>query len=134
MNDRVNRDSERHFEARTKAVFRAAEQALDPEIRERLGAARAAAVEAAGRSVHAPWHTGHRRWLAPLAAAVVTAAVLVLLPERTVDDPPPRVAAESDAIGSDLDLLLAADSLSMYEDLEFYAVLEYLDDDDAGSG
>jgi len=134
MADTGNDQAERDFNARARTVFRAAEQALEPEVRTRLGAARAVAVEAAGTGARTPWHAGHHRWLAPVAAAVIVAAVLVLLPQPTVDDPTPSVAVESEAYVSDLDLLLAADSWSLYEDLEFYAVLEYLDDDDAGSG
>ncbi len=134
MADTGNDQAERDFNARARTVFRAAEQALGPEIRDRLSVARAAAVEAARAGTHNRWHAGHHHWLAPVAAAVIVAAVLVLLPQRTVDDPTPSVAVESEAYVSDLDLLLAADSWSLYEDLEFYTVLEYLDDDDAGSG
>jgi len=134
----LDREAQRRFEARAKALFRREEQTLDASTRERLHEARKRAVEVARARQHAPasnagpWRV---RWLAPAAAAAVIAALVLALPERGSEELPARAAQLEQIEPTDLEVLLAAESWSLYEELEFYAALDHLDDDlDSGSG
>jgi hypothetical protein len=111
-------DTERAFEARTKAAFDASVEALDAATRARLTQARVRALEA----LSAPRGSVRQaRWLVPAgaAAAAALAAWLVLV------GPGERAAEPLQAAAlSDLEVLLAEEALEMIEDLDFYAWLE----------
>lgn len=112
------RDTERAFEARTKAAFDASVDALDAATRSRLTRARVRALE----TLSAPRASKrHVRWLVPAgaAAAAAFAAWLVLVSPRERAAEPLQAAALSD-----LEVLLAEEALEMIEELEFYAWLE----------
>lgn len=99
-----------------KKLFDESVDALDAETLSKLNRGRHAAL--------AELDTGRAqlmRW-APAAgvAAAVVVAVMLALPQTTVDTALPA---------TDMDILLGEDSIEMLEDLEFYAWLDMQDGD-----
>ena len=99
-----------------KKLFDESVDALDAETLSKLNRGRHAAL--------AELHTGRVQWTrwAPAAgvAAAVVVAVLLALPQTTVDTTLPA---------TDMDILLGEDSIEMLEDLEFYAWLDMQEGD-----
>jgi hypothetical protein len=116
MDDRSDND-ERLLE-RSKRDFDAAVEATDAAAALRLRAARARALEHAGR---AAWSVPPRLWV-PVAAAAGLAAIL-LVPR--IDSVGGNDGRELDTIAAvDLDLLLGEEEIEMFAELEFYEWLE----------
>jgi hypothetical protein len=99
-----------------KKLFDESVDALDAEALSKLNRGRHEAL--------AELHAGRVRWArwAPAAgvAAAVVVAVMLALPQTTVDTTLPA---------TDMDILLGEDSIEMLEDLEFYAWLDMQEGD-----
>lgn len=112
---------------RARRLFREADGGLDSDTRVALAQARRRAVDAA---------VDRRRRRTPFALAAVAAGAgaLALTGVLTgvwpVGSPvPSQEAPVAQAGPSDLELLLAADSWAMYEELEFFLLLDALEDE-----
>jgi hypothetical protein len=112
-----NSDQEAAFGRAAGEMLRRGADEIDAATASRLNRARQAALaELPGRR--------RRSWFLPaLSTAGVAALALGLWFGRGAEPVGPVAPAAVEAAG-DLDLLLAADSLEMYEDLEFYAWLD----------
>lgn len=108
-------DSQTSFERRAQALFDRSVEQLDARTRSRLTRARNAALEEARK------HAGVRRWFfrptGALAAASLAALALVLW--RGQQAPQPRTAS-----ADELEIVVAAESFEMLENVEFYAWLD----------
>ncbi len=110
---RFERDAREHLRRRA--------QALTPALRSELARRRRLAVEAAGSP---------RRlslWL-PAGVAAATAAVAMLVMLERPSAPGPAVVAFDDG-AEDMEIVLAEESLELYEELEFF---NWLSSRDAG--
>lgn len=123
MNEPNDNGADKQFEEQAKALFDDSVERLDAATLSRLNQGRHAALESlhGGRS-SAVWG----RWV-PLtgvaAAALVT--VMVMRGPDAVDLPTESVA--------DFEILLDGESLEMFEDLEFYSLLEEIDQEANGN-
>ncbi len=108
--------SDDRFERDAKALFDASVEELDAATLSRLNRGRHRALDEL-RSPRANW----MRWApaAGVAAAVVIAVMLTMRQPVEVDVMPASV--------TDMEILLGEESIEMLEDLEFYAVIEMLE-------
>jgi hypothetical protein len=106
-----NRNDDAAFIARLKSVLDRSAGALDAPTRVRLQAARRRALEQAPVA-----RAFTPRWLVPAGAAAVLAVVAVLGLWWLPASAPPPIAANLE----DAELLFAADSLELYQNLDFY--------------
>ena len=126
--DQTPRDSDQHearakLEERASALLQDSAERLDGRTRSRLTQARNAALDAAN-------HGQNIRWL-PLGAttAVAVLAVLVTLNSfrQSVD---PIVAEIALSPAEEIEIVTAEDSLEFYRDVEFYAWLDSVLEDE----
>lgn len=121
-------DSE--FIDKARQVFDDSVRGLDGATRSRLAQARAAAIEAAAGNRAEPWLAGIR--LMPVGAVAALLAAVIWYGASA------PVAIESPSMISDLDLLLEAEDLDLFDELEFYAWLseqpEMADSDEEADG
>lgn len=110
--------SDEKFAREAKALFDSSVEELDAATLSTLNRSRHRALEELG-SRHANW----MRW-APAAgvAAAVLVAVMVTLPGPGDVDLLPETA-------TDMEILLGEDSIEMLEDLEFYALIDLLEEE-----
>lgn len=112
------------FEQRAQGVLRECAEQLDGATRSRLTQARHAALDAIKQRQSKPW-----MWLMPAAtgaaAAAVLAVVLLMDPARQQSD---RTAFDP---VDEFEILAAEDSLEFYRDVEFYAWLDTVLDEQA---
>lgn len=112
-----------NFAQRAQALLQSSAEHLDGATRSRLTQARHAAVDVSKR--------GRRKngyWLMPatgVAAAAVIAVMLSLNPSRQTEQI--AVAAQVD----ELEIVTAEDSLEFYRDVEFYAWLDTVIDEES---
>ncbi len=114
--------SDDKFVSEAKALFDDSVDGLDAATLSTLNRSRHRALEAAGGH-----HPALLRWVPVTGAAVaVLVAVMVIEPgPASVDTLPAGV--------DDMEILLGEDSIEMLEDLEFYAAIDALvQDDDVG--
>jgi hypothetical protein len=112
-------DGDEHFARMAGELLRRSADDIDAATASRLNRARQAALAAM------PGRRPGRAWLLPaLSTAAVGALAVGLWLNRSPDPGPPAGPAPAVESAADLDLLLAADSLEMLEDLEFYAWLD----------
>ena len=111
----ATRPGDDQFSSTAGRMLRDSADELDASTAARLERGRQLALEESGRR-----RAGPASWLPALATAAV-AVLAVALWVSQEQTPAPPVAAESAA---DMDLLLAADSLEMLEDLDFYTWLD----------
>jgi hypothetical protein len=111
--------SDDKFVKEAKALFDDSVDGLDATTLSTLNRSRHRALEAAGGH-----HPARLRWVPVTGAAVaVLVAVMVIEPGPTsVDTLPAGV--------DDMEILLGEDSIEMLEDLEFYAAIDALEQDD----
>lgn len=116
------------FAERARQALDASVDDLDELTIARLNAARARAVDAAGRSRWFGVVDGARRWagLGAVACTVLVASVVVLLPEHS--GTAPDAAYTSTAQGSATAAPLDTEELEMVSELDF---LLWLDESDA---
>lgn len=116
MNDKAN--NEPVVDA-AKELFDDSVDSLDAATLSRLNQGRQRALEEiAEPGVRIPWG----RWLpAAGVAAVAVMAVMVMRGPVGVE------AVDSAVTATDFEMLLEADSLELFEDLEFYSLLEEVD-------
>ena len=112
--------------ARTASeLLRRSAEDLDGATASRLNRARQAALE------QLPQRRRTSRWLVPaLSTAAVSALAVGLWLNPGVDRELPVQSSTAALSADDMDLLLADDSLEMFEDLEFYAWLDAERSDD----
>lgn len=115
------------FEQRAQAMLQESAEQLDGATRSRLTQARHSALEVVKQRQSKPW-----MWLMPAtgaAAAAVLAVVLVMNPARQQVE---QAALEP---VDEFEILAAEDSLEFYRDVEFYAWLDtVLDEEVAREG
>jgi Protein of unknown function (DUF3619) len=104
------------FARKAREVFLASTDRLDPEVLDRLRAARARAVEAVGQP--ARWQMQDWRLPAGVAALVTVAVLGGLLWMGGANTPAPGSAFSN--ANSDAPLMMANDNLDMYADMDFY--------------
>ena len=109
------------FEQRAQVVLQESAEQLDGATRSRLTQARHAALEVIRQRRSKPW-----MWLMP-AAGVAAAAVLTVM--LVVN--PARQRLEPAAAVDEFEILAAEDSLEFYRDVEFYAWLDTVLDEEA---
>lgn len=121
MNDPANKEP---ISDRAKALFDDSVERLDAATLSRLNQGRHLALEELNRGV-----VGARlgRWLP--ATGVAVAAILAIMVMR---GPADVDVIEVDVSASDFEMLLEAESLELFEDLEFYSLLDELDSEIAG--
>ena len=109
-------ESDEKFAREAKALFDSSVDELDAATLSTLNRSRYRALEELG-SQHANW----MRWApaAGVAAAVVVAVMLAVPRPGDVDVLPASV--------TDMEILLGEDSLEMFEDLEFYTLIDLLE-------
>ncbi len=123
MNEPSDNRADKRFAEQAKAKFDDSVERLDAAALSRLNQSRHAALEAlhGGRSA-AIWG----RWVPATgvaAAAIVT--VMVMRGPEAVDLPTESV--------TDFEILLEGESLEMFEDLEFYSLVEVIDQEANGN-
>jgi hypothetical protein len=110
-------ESDERFAQDARALFVASVDELDGATLSRLNQGRNRALD----ELRAP-HTRWMRWApAAGAAAAVALAVMVYVPGPEVEVMPATV--------TDMDILLGEESIEMFEDLEFYALVDMLEND-----
>ena len=116
------------FEARAQTVLRESAERLDGRTRSRLTQARYAALEAAKSPRVSTW-----KWAMPAvgatAAAVVAVVVLTVNPARQ----PTTQLAAIDSVDT-LEIITAEDSLEFYRDMDFYAWVDTVLDEEEHRG
>jgi hypothetical protein len=112
------------LEERAQGLLRASAEQLDGTTRSRLTQARHAALAASQQHQDKGWS-----WLMPAAGAAAAAIVAVVLLNRPQEvAPAEQVAATVEA--DELDIVTSEDSLEFYRDVEFYAWLETVMDEE----
>lgn len=110
-------ESNDKFVEDARALFDASVEKLDGATLSRLNQGRNRALD--------ELRTPHRHWMrwAPAAgaAAAVALAVMVYMPGPEVEVMPTTV--------TDFEILLGEESIEMFEDLEFYALVDMLEND-----
>ena len=114
----IMKKSDDKFVQEAKVLFDQSVDRLDAAALSRLNRSRQRALE----EVRKP-QVGWMRW-APVSGAVVALLAVILLtqPGTGVDEPPPAVV--------DMDIVLGGENIEMLEDLEFYAWIDALEQDD----
>lgn len=116
---RPAREGDERFAKTAGELLRRSAEDLDAATASRLNRARQAALG------EMPGRRRGSGWLVPaLSTAAVGALAVGLWLNRGPDGDLPAAATPAVASAADMDLLLAADSLEMLEDLEFYAWLD----------
>jgi ferric-dicitrate binding protein FerR (iron transport regulator) len=118
MNKRTDIHSDDAFVDKAKQLFDESVEALDGETRSKLNRGRQAALAELGSS-RRPWI----QWAPAGGVAVAAVAALLVWSGGTQID-----ALDAPEVASDMEILLAEDSLEMLEDLEFYSWID-LDDE-----
>ncbi len=108
------------FEKDIRKTLDAGAGRIDQRTRDELARRRRAALDAAGPG------SFRTRWL-PAGAAAAALVVGVMLVTGTPDRTGLPVAAD-DSEEQDMEILLAEESLELYEELEFYAWLDTVGD------
>jgi hypothetical protein len=111
------------FEQRAQAALQASAESLDGATRSRLTQARHAALDAVKQRQSGTW-----RWLMPATGGVAAAVFAVMIAINS----PHRDAAQLAVAGTvdDMEILTAEDSLEFYRDVDFYAWLDSVLDDE----
>jgi hypothetical protein len=111
------------IEDRAKTLFDDSVERLDAATLSRLNQGRQKALDELRRAENT---VSWGRWLPAVGvAAVAVVTVLVMRgPVDVVDDP---------VTASDFEMLIEADSLEMFEDLEFYSLLDEVDPETNGN-
>jgi len=111
------------IEDRAKTLFDDSVERLDAATLSRLNQGRQKALDELRRAENT---VSWGRWLPAVGvAAVAVVTVLVMRgPVDVVDDP---------VTASDFEMLIEADSLEMFEDLEFYSLLDEVDAETNGN-
>lgn len=117
-------DSGRQFEKQAKALFDESVDELDAAALSRLNRGRNRALEELRRPAIAHWG----RW-APAAGVAAAAAVAVVV----MNGPDGEAPGGAPVTASDFEMLLEADSLEMLEELEFFTLLDAVDEDTGGN-
>jgi hypothetical protein len=116
---RAGREGDEEFAKTAGQLLRRSAEDIDAATASRLNRARQAALGEMSRPRPAS------AWLVPaLSTAAVGALAVGLWLNRGADPGLPAAPAPAIESAADMDLLLAADSLEMLEDLEFYAWLD----------
>jgi len=126
MNERLNSDA--RWLERTKHDFDAAVEATDVAVAASLRAARARALDDAGRH---SWRVPATLWLPAVAIAGLAAVVLVPRIDSVGPGEPRDIGTVAAA---DLELLLGEEEFDMFAELEFYEWLEMQDGPAADDG
>jgi hypothetical protein len=113
----------REFSDKAKELFDGSVDRLDAATLSRLNQGRHAALEELQRPALASWG----RW-APAAGVAAAAVIAVVMMNGTSV----TVPASEPVTASDFEMLLEADSLEMLEDLEFFSLLDAVDDETSG--
>ena len=111
------------IEDRAKTLFDDSVERLDAATLSRLNQGRQKALDELRRAEH----TVSWGWWLPAVGVAAVAVVTVLVmrgPVDVVDDP---------VTASDFEMLIEADSLEMFEDLEFYSLLDEVDPETNGN-
>jgi len=110
------------FEQRAQAVLQDSAEQLDGATRSRLTQARHAALEVAKQRQAKPW-----LWLMPVTGAAAAAVLAVVLLVN-----PASQSIDQAAFGpvDELEIIAAEDSLEFYRDVEFYAWLDSVLDEE----
>ena len=114
----MNTPNDKRLQEQAKTLFDESVDELDAATLSRLNRARQAALaEVPGKRAAQPWV----RWMPAtgMAAAAVVAVVMLR-------GPAPQDAAVVPA-ATDFELLVGEDSLEMFEELEFYSLLDSLE-------
>ncbi len=125
MTNPDSNDGNDDFVRTASELLRRSAEDLDGATASRLNRARQAALE------QLPQRRRTSRWLVPaLSTAAVGAVAVGLWLNQSVDRDLPAQSSSAALSAADMDLLLADDSLEMFEDLEFYAWLDAERSDD----
>lgn len=117
MNEPNDKESDKQFAERAKAVFDNSVEQLDAATLSRLNRGRHAALDTLqGNGVVATWG----RWL-PVTGVAAAALVTVMLVRG-----PDTVTVPADSV-ADFEILLEGENLEMFENLEFYSWLNATD-------
>lgn len=117
--DPDRRDGDESFARAAGALLRESAEQIDAATASRLNRARQAAL------AQMPRRRSRATWLVPaLSTAAVGALAVGLWLNRSGGPGVPAAAPVAVESAADMDLLLADDSLEMFEDLEFYAWLD----------
>lgn len=111
------------IEDRAKTLFDESVERLDAATLSRLNQGRHKALDELRRAENT---VSWGRWL-PAAGVAAVAVVTVMVmrgPDDVTDDP---------VTASDFEMLLETDSLEMFEDLEFYTLLDEVDQESNGN-
>ena len=118
MNDR-----DKQIEDRAKTLFDDSVEGLDAATLSRLNQGRHKALEELRRAENTfSW----ARWVP--AAGVAAVALVTIMVIRG-----PVVVTDDPVTASDFEMLIEADSLEMFEDLEFYSLLDEVDPEANGN-
>ena len=113
----MNDQPQTPFEQRAQDTLRDSAEQLDAATRSRLTLARHAALDALKERQAKPWLR-----LVPLTAAAATAALIIVLLTNSGQRETDELAALEPV--DELEILTAEDSLEFYRDVEFYAWLD----------
>ena len=113
------------LEGRAQGLLQASAEQLDGATRSRLTQARHAALDAIRQRQSKGWY-----WLMPAAGAAAAAIVAVVLMSR-----PQEVVLQAEQVAAataadELEIVISEDSLEFYRDVEFYAWLETVMDEE----
>ena len=112
------------FERRAQAALQASAESLDGATQSRLTQARHAALKVVTQRQRGTW-----RWLVPTVGAAAAAVVAVMI----AINPSHRGVAPLAATASleEMEILTAEDSLEFYRDVDFYAWLDTVLDEES---
>ena len=116
--------NDEQLQRQAKALFDNSVDKLDASTLSRLNQGRHKALE----ELHRPGLVAWSRW-APAAGIAAAAVVAVVM----INGPGGEVAVNGAVTASDFEMLLEADSLEMLEDLEFYSLLDAVDEETEGN-
>jgi hypothetical protein len=113
-------DQRTPLEDKSQQLLRESAENLDGRTRSRLTQARHAALAEleSGKSQRI-------RWMLPAGAAAAGVLAVAMLSNRA-----PVTQIEAPAVVEDIEIITAEDSLEMYENLEFYAWLDEVSDEE----
>jgi hypothetical protein len=113
-------DERTSLEDKSQQLLRDSAENLDGSTRSRLTQARHAALAelTSGKSQRI-------RWMLPAGAAAAGVLAVAMLSNRA-----PVTHTETLAVVDDIEIMTAEDSLEMYENLEFYAWLDEVSDEE----
>ncbi len=124
MSESKQPTGDEHLEQRARALLQESADQLDGATRSRLTQARHAALDAIKQRQTNVW-----TWLLPAAGVASAAVVAVLLSVNLVQQDAQQMAAT--AVVDELEIVTAEDSLEFYRDVEFYAWLDTVLDDES---